>query len=303
MPINPVMASSYRYPPVPKSARRIIWLGRAISAIGLGIGVYVGSQLASQGQTSRAFLILSLAAVYVLTTWVNALSPLLWVSVGGMVLIFVVLEPNVISFTLVLAVAVLFWMRGKGQSSPIDPTDLRPVASATVMPGAERFVTQLTDLGWRQAGAYAFDSKRTSITASVLVHPDLDRYADITDMVFGIESRFEGSRILISLNSGRGSLPPNYLANDVIGASPAELADAHQRALDVLATYRATPLPINEKTIVSEALASEVETIQWSEQNPPGGLFNFGRGVGPLDDSPDAAKRIEAWLAFERVDQ
>lgn len=293
----------HRYPPVPKSAQRIIWLGRAISAIGLVIGVYVGSQLASQGHTSRAFLILSLAAVYVLTTWVSALSPLLWVSVGGMVLIFVVLEPNVISFTLVLAVAVLFWMRGKGQSSPIDPAGLHPVASDTVMPGAERYVTQLTELGWRQAGAYAFDSKRTSVTASVLVHPDLDRYADITDMVFGIESRFDGSRILITLNSGRGRLPPNYLANDVVGASPADLADAHQQALDVLATFRVTPLQINEKTVVSEALASEVETIQWSNQNRPGDLFNFGRGVGILDGSRDARDRIEAWLAFEPVDQ
>ncbi len=297
------MASSYRYPPVPKSAKRIIWLGRAISAIALVIGVYVGSQLASQGHTSRAFLILSLASVYVLTTWVSALSPLLWVSVSGMVLIFVVLEPNVISFTLVLTVAVLFWMRGKGQSSPIDPAGLRPVASDTVMPGAERFVTQLTELGWRQAGAYAFDSKRTSVTASVLVHPDMDRYADITDMVFGIESRFEGSRILVTLNSGRGSLPPNYLGNDVVGASPAELADAHQQALDVLATFNVTPLPINEKTIVSEALASEVETIEWSKQNPPGGLFNFGRGAGLLDESPQAKDLIEAWLAFERVAQ
>ena len=59
----------------------------------------------------------------------------------------------------------------------------------------------------------------------------------------------------------------------------------------------------NEKTIVSEALASEVETIQWSKQNPPGGLFNFGRGVGLLDESPEARGRIETWLAFERVDQ
>ena len=244
MPINPVMASR-RYPPVPKTARRIIWLGRAISAIGLVIGVYVGMQLASQGQTSRAFLILSLAAVYVLTTWVSALSPLLWVSVGGMVLIFVVLEPNVISLTLVVAVAVLFWMRGKGQTSPIDPAGLRPVASDAVMPGAEGFVTQLTERGWRQAGAYAFDSKRASVTASVLVHPDLDRYADITDMVFGIESRFEGSRMLITLNTGHGSLPPNYLGNGLVGASPTELADAHQQALDILAP---STLPLSRST-------------------------------------------------------
>ncbi len=295
--------ASRRYPPVPKAARRIIWLGRAISAIGLVIGVYVGMQLASRGQTSRAFLILSLAAVYVLTTWVSALSPLLWVSVGGMVLIFVVLEPNVISVTLVVAVAVLFWMRGKGQTSPIDPAGLRPAASDAVMPGAERFVTQLTERGWRQAGAYAFDSKRASVTASVLVHPDLDRYADITDMVFGIESRFEGSRMLITLNTGHGSLPPNYLGNGLVGASPAELADAHQQALDIIATFDVAPLHINEKTVVSEALASEVETIQWSKQNPPGGLFNFGRGVGLLDESPEATERIQAWLAFESVDQ
>ncbi len=89
----------------------------------------------------------------------------------------------------------------------------------------------------------------------------------------------------------------------MVGASPAELADAHQQALDILATFDVAPLQINEKTIVSEALASEVETIQWSKQNPPGGLFNFGRGVGLLDESPEARGRVETWLAFERVDQ
>jgi len=273
-----------------------MWLARAISAVAFVVGMFLAAQAAAAGNTVGALLFIAISVAYVLATWVSPLSPVPWIAIGGMVTVFVVLDPGVISITLAAAAGVLFWMRGRKRSSSINTSSLHPVAPDAVMRGAEHRVAELVAMGWRQAGAYGFDSLAASVTASVLVHPDLDRHAQITDMVASIESRFENGRILITLNSGRATLPPNYLANDIPGASPAELAEDHQRALDLLATFGVAPLQVPEHTIVSEAMASEVETIQWSSDHASGGLFNFGTGTGPLDRSQQSTARIEAWI-------
>ena len=289
-------------PPLPPSALRMVWLARAVSAVGLVIGVYVGALAAAEGELLHAFLILALALAYVLVTWANPHSPLVWLAIGTMVLILVVLDPGVISITVAIAASVFFWMRGRFGRSP-SMASLRPVFTDTVTRGAEVYVGELSELGWRHVGGYAFDLARIPITAVVLVHPNLDRYSVITDMVFSIESRFPDSRFLVTLNSGRSGLPPNYLANDITGASPGALADAHQQALDVLATRGVTPMELDEEAIVEEALASEVETAEWSRANPSRGLFNFGGGAGVLDDSSVSAQRVETWLRFEAASQ
>jgi hypothetical protein len=273
----------------------MVWLVRAISAVALTVSVYLSATLAARGDTLSAVLFLSISIAYVLATWMNPLSPLLWIGIAAMISALLVLDPGVVSVTLAIAAAVLFWMRGRKQSSPVDPATLRPVEPDSVMPSAQAFVTELIEAGWRQAGAYAFDSRKTAVTVSVLVHPDLDRHAEITDMVFSIESRFPNSRILITNSSGRAVLPPSYLTNDVFGATPAELAEAHQHALDILGGFDLEPEHVLEHTIVSEAMASEMETIEWSYENPSGGLFNFGGGHGALDDSPASKARIEEW--------
>ena len=285
-----------KYPPLPQSARPVLWLVRALSSLAMILGVYLAVQLASRGDTLSAILFLAISIAFVLATWMNPLSPLLWVGIGAMVTVLVILDPGVISITLAITAAVMFWIRGMKQGSPVEAASLRPIEPDSVMNGAQPFVTELLESGWRQAGAYAFDSRRKAVTVSVLVHPNLDRHAEITDIVFSIESRFQDSRILISNSSGRTAWPPSYLTNDVFGASPAELAEAHQRALDLLAEYDLEPQHVLEHTIVSEAMASEMETIEWSQENPSGGLFNFGGGADPLDDSPASKERIEAWL-------
>jgi hypothetical protein len=281
----------------PSAVQRIMWLARAVSAVAFVVGMFLAAQAAAAGNTVGALLFIAISVAYVLATWVSPLSPVPWIAIGGMVAVFVVLDPGVISITLAAAAGVLFWMRGRKRSSSIDTSTLHPVAPDAVMRGAEQRVDELVAMGWRQAGAYGFESLAARVTASVLVHPNLDRHAQITDMLASIESRFDDGRILITLNSGRASLPPNYLTNDLPGASPAELAGDHQRALDLLVTFGVTPLQVPEHTIVSEAMASEVETIQWSTDHVSGGLFNFGTGAGALDGSPKSTARIEAWLA------
>ena len=287
---------------MPRSARRMVWLARAISAVALFIGLITGARAASEGAIVFAFLYLAISVAFVLATWVSPLSPLVWVAIAGMVTVMLVLEPNVVTATLAIAAALLFWLRGRKQSSPVNPASLRAVPSDTVMRGAEAYVGELEDLGWRQSGAYAFDTP-LPVVASLLVHPDMDQYAEVTDSIFGILSRFSDNRVMVTINSGRAGLPPNYLANDLLGASPTELTEAHQRVLEMLTAFGATPLPVDEATLVEEAISSEIETIEWTKQNPSGGLFNFGRGVGSIDASGDARARIEAWLGFKSVEQ
>ena len=143
---------------MPRSARRMVWLARAISAVALFIGMITGARAASEGAIVLAFLYLTISVAFVLATWVSPLSPLVWVAIAGMVTVMLVLEPNVVTATLAIAAALLFWLRGRKQSSPVNPASLRAVPSDTVMRGAEAYVGELEDLGWRQAGAYAFDT-------------------------------------------------------------------------------------------------------------------------------------------------
>jgi hypothetical protein len=283
-----------RQPPVPRAAQRMMWLARAVSTVGLAIGIYFAIVSMADGHAAQALLVLAIAVCYTLSTWVDPLSPLFWVTLGCLSGLFLFVDPGLVSLTLAVALVILFWMRSRIQ--PPSVSSLTPIFTDDVMPGAAAYVAELTDLGWRQVGGYTFDSARTPVTATVLLHPDGDRYAAITDMVFGIESRYPDSKILLTINSSRASLPPAYLTN-VRRGSPAKLADSHQRAIDVLESYGLTPLPLDPEAVVEEALASEVETIEWNARRHGFGLFNFGGGAGELDDSSVSAQRIEMWIA------
>lgn len=295
--MNPSMPGD-RHPPLPQSAQRIVWLARVASTAGLALGVYLATRLVAHGDTVQALLVLAIAGAYAISTWVNPLSPWLWVALGVLAGLFVLIDTGVVSITLAIALVVLFWMRGRLQAPSV--SSLTPIFTDEVMPGAARFVAELTDLGWEHVGGYAFESENAPVTAAVMLHPDGDRYAAITDMVYAIESRFDDARILLTINSGRASLPPVYLTN-VVKGSPTELAESHQHAVDLLAAQGLTPLRLDREAVVEEALASEVETLEWHARHGSGGLFNFGGGAGELDDSAISATRIDTWLAAREV--
>lgn len=285
-----------RRPPLPQSAKRIVWLARAASTVALALGIYLAAGLAAAGGTLEAVLVLGIAGAYAISTWVNPLSPWLWVTLGVLAGLFVLIDPGVVSITLAVALVVLFWMRGRLQVPSV--ATLTPIFTNEVMPGAAGFVDELAGLGWEHVGGYAFESGHTAVTAAVMLHPDGDRYAAVTDMVYAIESRYDDVRILLTINSGRAALPPAYLTN-VVKGSPTELAASHQRAIELLADHGVMPLPLDPEAIVEEALASEVETLEWNARRAGAGLFNFGGGTGELDDSAVSATRIETWLASQ----
>jgi hypothetical protein len=282
-----------RRPPLPRSAQRIVWLARAASTVGLAFGLYLAARLAAHGAAAPAMLVLSIAGAYAISTWLNPLSPWMWIALAVLTGLFVASDHGPISITLAVALVVLFWLRSRPQVPSV--SSLTPIFTDEVMPRAATFVAELTDRGWEHVGGYAFQTGRTPVTAAVLLHPEGDRYAAITDMVYAIESRFDDARVLLTINSGRASLPPFYLTN-VVKASPADLAASHQQALELLAERGLTPLPLDPEAVVEEALASEVETLEWSARHGNGGLFNFGGGAGELDGSAISATRIETWL-------
>ena len=283
-----------RRPPLPRSAQRIVWLARAASTAGLAFGVYLAVRLAAHGATAPAMLVLAIAGAYAISTWLNPLSPLMWIALAVLAGLFVISDQGPISITLAVALVVLFWLRSRPQLPSI--SSLTPIFTDDVMPRAATLVAELTDQGWERVGGYAFQSGRTPVTAAVLLHPDCDRYAAITDLVYAIESRFDDAKVLLTINSGRASLPPFYLAN-VVKGSPTDLAAGHQQAVELLSERGLTPLLLDPEAVVEEALASEVETLEWGARHGRGGLFNFGEGTGELDDSAISATRIETWLA------
>lgn len=282
-------------PPLPRAARRTVWLARAISTVGLVIAALIAAIWLSEGNTGQALLVLGVAAAYALVTWLNPLSPIFWVVVGVLSALFVLTDPGIVSITLAVALVVLFWMRGRIQAPSL--SSLTPIFTDEVMAGAERWVGELTDLGWEHVGGYSFESAKVPVTVAVLLHPDADRHAVITDVVFAIESRYDDSRFLLTINSGRAALPPSYLPNIVRG-TPGDLAASHTRAIEILVSHGVTPQQLDPEAVVEEALASEVETTEWNAlRGGGGGMFNFGAGPGEIDESAVSAIRIENWLA------
>lgn len=278
----------------------MVWLARAISTVGLAIGVLIAGLWLADGRVGPALLVLAVTAAYALSTWVNPLSPWFWVVAGGISTVLVIVDPGVVSVTLAVALVVLFWMRARLQAPSV--SSLTPIFTNEVMAGAEHHVAELIDLGWEHVGGYTFDSAKAPVTAAVLLHSDADRYAVVTDVVFAIESRFDDARILLTINSGRASLPPAYLSS-VVKGTPGRLAASHQRSLEILSTHAMTPQPLDPEAVVEEALASEVETTEWNAARSNTGLFNFGGGAGEIDDSAVWATRIETWLASQAVER
>jgi hypothetical protein len=133
-----------------------------------------------------------------------------------------------------------------------------------------------------------------------MIGPQDDRWAAVTDVVLDVSSVF-GRRVLVTRNSAESSLPEEFLTNDFRGAEPAELADAHGRALDVLRTRGLEPDPIESSRLVEMQLALERRCVEWSVRSSRRRVLHTvlesALGEGQLDTSAPAVARIEAWLA------
>ena len=60
---------------------------------------------------------------------------------------------------------------------------------------------------------------------------------------------------------------------------------------------------LDDEAIVEEALATEVETTEWSREHRSGGLMRLFRSEGAVDESERSIARIDAWLTQAGADQ
>ena len=117
---------------------------------------------------------------------------------------------------------------------------LERLQQPAVMPGAEELVQQFSAEGFRALGAYRFQSGGRLVVLTVMLGPQGDRLAVVTDKVWQVASRF-GRRSLLTTNSAVAPVPVDVLRQQVSGGRPAELIRAHDSALTLLAGHSHRP--------------------------------------------------------------
>lgn len=193
-----------------------------------------------------------------------------------------------------VVVSLTLW-RGRRLPSDLVPDHIGLAPLNARQRGAEPFLDELHDIGYRQVGALAFPAAGHAITASILVGPLHDRYATVTDAVVCVTSRF-GHRRLVSRNAALTRLPPGSLDNPRRGGSATELDALHQGAIDLLRS-NIRPDRIDPVTVTSQALADERRAVEWVRATPGAIRFRNGQGGGPLVGRRDADDVIQRWLS------
>jgi len=271
----------------------------------LGIGVVALALWA--GRETTAVLALLVLLAYVGAIWSIALR-IPWLTallISGAALVSGIL----VGYPLVGAIAavVLFaWLAFQaGLSRSLNADSLRTLDPDAVDPEAVAGVAAYEALGFERAGAYGFEpAPGKEVVATLLIGPASDRYVVVTDLVMDVVSWF-GERSLVTRNSASAPLPADCLANDLRGAEPAELADGHSRALEVLAARGLTPDRIRREDVLERQLAFERVTLEWARsrmgRTKTASFFRSGAGFGALTDDASGRQRIDAWLTATNV--
>jgi hypothetical protein len=184
----------------------------------------------------------------------------------------------------------------------LQPVDVDPSAAVSdaVMPGAEPLVQELSSRGFRTIGGHRCRPGGRTIITTVMVGPECDRMALVTDRVWEVASRFD-SRWLVTINIATAPLPSDVLRQEVGGGAPSDVARAHQAALELLAGSSLRPDRFStDAEVLTSALAMERRAIEFVRkaslatslrmqiQGPPAGMLRGGdRATG---------RRVDAWL-------
>lgn len=279
-----------------------------IGAIGLGgatlfyavLLLFAGElQLALSGAFVGAGLILAV-------TWARGYPAREWLTTAMLFVgIALVGSPIFAGAILVAAVVLQTWLARRMRSRI--STEFERLDRTEVVPGAEEAVAGFEAAGFRRSGAYAGEVPRLPgtkrVLVSVLIGPDDDRFAIATDRVVEVVSRF-GERSLLTVNSGLAPVPGSKLRQVVAGAGPAELAKAHQAALDFLAERGIEPDRFQEDDDAVEA-AIEVERSAIAFGADLGIVKSLGvetrrRSSDPvLRDDDRSRARVDNWLAAD----
>jgi hypothetical protein len=245
------------------------------------------------------------AGSILLVTWARGFPAREWLTTA-LLFVGIALVGSPVFALLILAAALVFqlWL-SRRMRSRISP-DFEVVERNEVMPGAEDAVAAFEAAGFRRTGAYATQVPRLRgtrrVVVSVLTGPERDRFAIATDRIAEVVSRF-GDRWLLTINSGMAPLSADKLRQIVPRGSPADLAKAHQAALDILAGRGLTPDPLVDDDAVGAAFELERSAIAWAS-----GL-GMGKALGiearrmtsnaVLRDDERSGRRVDEWLAAD----
>ena len=246
------------------------------------------------------------AGSILLVTWARGFPAREWLATA-MLFVGIALVGSPVFALVVLAAALglQIWLSRRMRSrltAEFERLDAEEVAA-----GAEEAVAGFEAAGFRRSGAYASQvpqlrgTKRVVVT--VLTGPDDDRFAIASDRIVEVVSRF-GDRWLLTINSGLAPLAADKLRQAVPRGTPAELAKAHQAALEVVADRGVTPDRFTDDEAAVEA-ALELERSAIAFASGMGMAKTLGietrrkSSDPPLRDDERSRKRVDDWLAAD----
>jgi hypothetical protein len=243
------------------------------------------------------------AGVLLLSTWARSVAfpGRHWAALGLVLGGVAVLGPVLVAVGVFLALVVLSLVLGMSLSRRVRGVQFEPVGPEVVMKGAEAALAAFETDGFRRLGGHRMQLGGPLVTSTVLVGSDRDRFANVTDRVSEVASRF-GGRWLVTINSGLSPLPPDILRQEVSSGAPSDLIGAHASALELLAGRGLRP---DRFETDAEVLAAAQENdLRAVASFAPAGLTSFlriesrRRAREPvLGDDEQSRSRIEAWLA------
>lgn len=245
------------------------------------------------------------AATVLIATWAwGSPSPYparQWAAVGLLAVGIAILMP-LLAVAVFVAYALLAVLPSRYMLGRMSSLELELVGPDEVDPGAMAWVAELEAAGFRRVGGYraVIPLFRKRVTASVLVGPDGDRFAVVTDRMSDVVSRYEG-RWLVTTSSGLVPVPEHILRQLVVQGNPSELATAHEAGVELLAERGFTPDRFAADADVLEAArALEWDSIRFASDSKTKSALRIetrGKGGDPvLADDDRSRRRIDAWL-------
>ena len=170
---------------------------------------------------------------------------------------------------------------------------------AAIMPGAEALAQQFVVEGFRVAGGYGCRIGGKRVLLTVMIGPQRDRLAVVTDKVWYVVSRF-GQRTLVTGSSGAAPVPPGVLRQQIADGSPAELLHAHNAALTIVSGRMIRPDVFDtDEHALDAVLEHEERAVAFMGRAPVANALRMETGRptrAMLSGDPDDQKRVDEWL-------
>ena len=292
------------HPPTPLPARRTIRAARLGLIPVIGVAIIAAVLAWAEGHRSLGGWIVVGIGLFGIT--VASLPRWYWVipaAMGSGVVLWGVRDMIPSPITIMMAILVFVVLiralfPPSGLPREMTPESIRRAPDDAIGEGSEEFIRAFEELGYTRIGAIAFPVMSYEILETIMIGPDRGRFAEVTDAVVTVISRF-GDHLLVTRNSAVTTTPAHVLTNDVRGGAPHELDSEHDRALTVIASF-ANPDHLDPGTLVDHAIDQERATIEWMRS---GGVkvvaSRSGLGRGPLADDPQRVARIESWWTHQ----